>query len=273
MPEAPQIALEGEPLLNIHLRALTEGIAGNGVVNQTDLEVTVGSGDLDIDVAAGGVYLDGAEYSYGGGTSVATLSTGDGTYDRWDTVAFDTGTLSVVVHEGTPAQYPTASDIQPGEIALAAIYVASGATAISSGDITNIRTGFSNEAEQVHYNDSTGTYGIDDVSAALDDLQEAVQVGSYPLIHGTDTDAPTGAHHTPPASDTATASGDGSATTFTLSHSLGSTPTAVSVDPTSADAAGEFYVSNKTSTDVDVTYTSAPPSGTDNLSWDIITVV
>jgi hypothetical protein len=338
MPEAPQIALEGGPLLNIHLRALTEGIAGNGVVASTDLEVTAGSGDLDIDVAAGDVYLDGTQYSYGGGTSAAMLSAGDGTYDRYDTVAFDTGTTSVVVHEGTPAQYPTAPDIQAGEVALAVVYVASGATAIDGGDITNVRALYdADAAANVSYADSTGAYGVSDVAAALDELQEAAQAGAYPfgnsdlanstvtvagnsvglggstavayvdlsdtgtsfpipnadlsnsavtvagnsvslggsttIAHGDLSTAPTAAHHTPPGSDTATASGDGSTTTFTLSHSLGSTPTAVSVEPTSADAAGEFYVSSKTSTDVDVTYSSAPADGTDNLTWDIITVV
>lgn len=181
MPEAPQVSIEGGPVLDTIIRALTEGIAGNGVLAPGDLEVTAGSSSLDIDVSAGDAYLSGSQYSYGGGTSVAILNSGDATYDRWDTVAFDTGTTSIVVHEGTAEQYPTAPDIQSGEIALAIIYVAANATAISDADITNIRTGFSNEAEQIHYDDGSGAYGVDNLDDALDELQEAAQAGSYPL--------------------------------------------------------------------------------------------
>lgn len=71
--------------------------------------------------------------------------------------------------------------------------------------------------------------------------------------------------------DTDTASGDGTQTTFTLSHSFGQVPSTASVTATSADAAGAFYVSNKTDSAVEITYTSAPASGTDNLTYDITT--
>lgn len=73
------------------------------------------------------------------------------------------------------------------------------------------------------------------------------------------------------ATDTATASGDGTATTFTLGHSLGVAPTVAHVQATSADASGAFHVSNKTTTTIDVTFASAPVTGTDNLTFDIIT--
>lgn len=73
--------------------------------------------------------------------------------------------------------------------------------------------------------------------------------------------------------DTATKSGDSTngKVTFTLAHSLGAIPTVAQVQPTSPDAAGIFHVSSKTSTDIDVTYDTAPPDGTDNLAFDIIT--
>jgi hypothetical protein len=71
--------------------------------------------------------------------------------------------------------------------------------------------------------------------------------------------------------DTATKSGDGSTTTFTLAHSLGSTPDAATVQATSQAASTDFWVSNKTSTDLDITYAVAPPAGTDNLAYDITT--
>lgn len=71
--------------------------------------------------------------------------------------------------------------------------------------------------------------------------------------------------------DYVTESGDGETTTFTLSHSLGVTPTTAHVQPTSKDAAGDFYVSDKTSGAVNITYLSAPNAGTDNLGYDITT--
>lgn len=78
------------------------------------------------------------------------------------------------------------------------------------------------------------------------------------------------------SSDTATASGDGAATVFTVTHTLGQAPTVVDITPTSADAAGDFHVSNKdaggTGDTIELTYAAAPAAGTDNLTWDIITV-
>lgn len=78
------------------------------------------------------------------------------------------------------------------------------------------------------------------------------------------------------ASDTDTASGDGAATTFTVTHTLGQAPSTVHIQPTSADAAGDFHVSNKdsggTGDTIELTYAAAPASGSDNLTWDIITV-
>lgn len=71
---------------------------------------------------------------------------------------------------------------------------------------------------------------------------------------------------------TATASGDGTKTAFTLAHSLGAAPSAVSVQATSADAAAGFYVSAKNANNVEVTFSSAPPSGTDNLAFDLVLV-
>lgn len=70
-------------------------------------------------------------------------------------------------------------------------------------------------------------------------------------------------------SGTETQSGDGATTTFTIPHGLASTPNLGDVDVTaaSADAAGDFYISNTTSTDIEITYASAPTSGTDNLKW------
>lgn len=67
-----------------------------------------------------------------------------------------------------------------------------------------------------------------------------------------------------------TQSGDGTTTTFTVSHGLGSTPAQVVVTPTSAAADGAHYVTNKTSTSFDIVYATAPATGTSNLSWDFM---
>ena len=69
-------------------------------------------------------------------------------------------------------------------------------------------------------------------------------------------------------SGTATFSGDGATTQFSIAHGLVSTPTKVLVTPMTADAAADFYVTAD-DTNIYINYKSAPPSGTDNLkfSW------
>jgi len=66
----------------------------------------------------------------------------------------------------------------------------------------------------------------------------------------------------------ATASGDGSTTTFSISHSLVKAPNYVSVEASSEDASTDFYISSKISSEIIITYAQAPASGTDNLSWE-----
>ncbi|RLG63107.1 hypothetical protein DRO21_06615 [archaeon] len=69
-------------------------------------------------------------------------------------------------------------------------------------------------------------------------------------------------------SGTATFSGDGTTTQFSIAHGLVSTPTKVLVTPMTADAASDFYVTAD-ATNIYVNYKSAPPSGSNNikLSW------
>jgi len=61
-------------------------------------------------------------------------------------------------------------------------------------------------------------------------------------------------------------SGTGAQTAFSWNHSLGFTPTLVSVVAGSADADGDFYVT-VSATQITVTYGTAPASGTNNLTW------
>jgi len=65
-----------------------------------------------------------------------------------------------------------------------------------------------------------------------------------------------------------TQSGDGSVKIFTISHSLVKAPSNAQVIPASEDASTDFYVSDKTSSNIEITYAQAPASGTDNLSWE-----
>jgi hypothetical protein len=69
-------------------------------------------------------------------------------------------------------------------------------------------------------------------------------------------------------SGTATFSGNGSQTQFTIAHGLAGTPTTAVVTAGSNDAKGDFYVTYD-ATNIYVTYATAPPSGTNNvvLRW------
>lgn len=190
MPTAPQLDWpQGQPLFEVQWRAVSESLAGNGVVGASDLEVTATATDLEIQVAAGTVFYLATEYSIGA-AETHTLSAGDGTYDRWDTVYFDTSTGSTGVREGTPAADPEPPDIQSDELLLAIVYVPQNATDVPDSSVLNWRAQFSNEAEETHYDDTTGTYGVSDVASALDELQEAAQLSAYPLAS---TDLATGA--------------------------------------------------------------------------------
>jgi len=68
---------------------------------------------------------------------------------------------------------------------------------------------------------------------------------------------------------TVTKSADGSTTDFNLDHGCGIAPDSYSVTPTSADAAGSFYVDSVDASTVNIIYSSAPASGTDNLTWKV----
>jgi len=66
----------------------------------------------------------------------------------------------------------------------------------------------------------------------------------------------------------ATFSGDGTTKTFSFAHGLSATPSHVDVEAKSLDAAGNKYW-DADATNISVSFTTAPPAGTDNirLSW------
>lgn len=74
-----------------------------------------------------------------------------------------------------------------------------------------------------------------------------------------------------PKSEQQTVDGDGT-TTVTVPHNLGVAPTHVQVTPESGDANGDFHVSDKTSSNIELTYSSAVTDSTDNLSYSLYLV-
>jgi hypothetical protein len=69
----------------------------------------------------------------------------------------------------------------------------------------------------------------------------------------------------------ATLSGDGHSLTFTIPHGLMGTPVVAIVQPASADVAiGAPHVSNLGPTGIAVSFATAPPSGTNNLVFDVV---
>jgi len=188
MPTAAKIQWpQGQPLFEVQWRAVAESLAGNGVRSASDLEVQATTNDLEIEVTSGTTYYVGSESTLNN-AETHTLSAGDGTYRRWDTVYFDTSADSSGVREGTPAADPEPPDVQGDELLLAVVYVPQNATDVPDSDVLNWRAQFSNQAEEVHYDDDTGVYGVSDVDAALDELQEAAQITAYPLAPSTDLD-------------------------------------------------------------------------------------
>jgi len=188
MPTAPQFEWpQGEPLFETQWRAVTESLAGNGVLDNGDLALTPGTANREVAYAAGDVYYVATTYNETAGS--VTVSAGDGTNDRWDTIAYDTATPGVEVKEGTPAANPEPPDVDGGEILLGVVYVPQNFDdVLASSQILNWRGRVSNEAGEVLYQDSTGVYGVNNVDAALDELQEAAQITSYPLDLDVDTD-------------------------------------------------------------------------------------
>lgn len=175
---------QGEPLFEVMWRSVTESLAGNGIVNNGDFQVTATATTREIQVAAG-TYFSVATETTLGAAETHVVSTGDANDDRWDTVWFDTGTGASGVTEGTPAANPEPPDVTGDQEPLAFLYVpANFDTAFSSDQILNWRATFSNEAQEVHYDDSTGVYSVSNVDAALDELQEAAQISAYPLAIG-----------------------------------------------------------------------------------------
>lgn len=121
----------------------------------------------------------------------------------------------------------------------------------------------------VNFPENAQVAGVD-VATTADDLANSgsgdAADGEVPVADGDGNVA--WEHRT--TTNSVTTSGDGSTTTFALSHGLGAVPSGAVVQPTSRAAMSDFYVSNKTADDVVIEYANAPPDGTDNLAWDVL---
>jgi hypothetical protein len=158
----------GDPLFEVSLDAIAEGIDGNGVVSSGDLQVTATANTNEIQVAAGTLWHAGSEYSLGA-AETHVLTDGDATYDRWDSVVFDTGTGSSTVLKGNAEADPEPPSPGAGQVLLAYIYVASGETDATDSEVKNFRA-FSTDAADLRLNDSAGDYSSPHVEGALTEV-------------------------------------------------------------------------------------------------------
>jgi len=119
-----------------------------------------------------------------------------------------------------------------------------------------------------NYIEPTGTTQHIYIGSSVVDalIAENYKIGTTAFIsdNGTNTTYRKNYGFTTENGGTATFSGDGTTTTFTIPHGLASTPTKYYVTPASADARGDFHVTAD-GTNLTVTYSTAPPSGTDNV--------
>jgi len=194
MPTAAKLQWpQGQPLFEVQWRAVAESLAGNGVRSASDLEVTATATDLEIQVASGTAYYLASESTLGaaethtlsaGPTTTTTVNGSEVEDERWDTVYLDTSTESSGVREGTPAPDPEPPDVQGDELLLAVVYVPHAATDVPDSDVLNWRAQFSNEAEEIHYDDPEGFFGQDSVAGALNDANDVLVRRDYPTNSG-----------------------------------------------------------------------------------------
>ena len=144
---------------------------GNGVFGSpsTNLQVTPGSG-MNVSVSAGLAWINGYFYVNNAGITLP-LSTADGSLPRIDRIvicwSLADRAITAAVKTGTAASSPSAPALSRGssiyELAIADVYVAAGATSISSSNITDRRGDatlcgtVSSIVSEAHIHDLSGT--------------------------------------------------------------------------------------------------------------------
>lgn len=166
---------DNRPLWAAELNALQSAPGSFGVVD--GCTPTEGTGDWDVDVASGTVRVDGTgDVSVSGQTVDLADPTGgmNSGETRVVLVTVDaSGTASDTA--GTAATNPASPDIPTDEVLVAVVVVAAADASISDSDLYDPRVVINDGAD----------------SGVNADLVH----GNYPLVHGTDTDAPSDAHH------------------------------------------------------------------------------
>lgn len=191
---------QGQPLFETNWEAVTTGLRGNGVIAKDHLEVNATPTPLEISVALGEVYFEGTTYRL---TSAEkhTLSAGDGTNDRWDTIYFDSSTGASAVREGTPAVQPEPPETNDNELLLAVVYVEANATNVSDSEILNWRSPAltASNIQGVDTQEfSPSVSGVAEGAAAVNVFStglkpgETLRVEQATFIEGDGTAAPTG---------------------------------------------------------------------------------
>lgn len=123
---------------SVDFTLLTSAIGGTGVVNSGCAVTAQGSPNMTVAVSSGVVGVWNRQVNDNVTGANATIGTADGTNPRFDIVTIAVaGTITVVA--GTPAQSPVFPTIPGTSVALAAVYVAAGASAITSADIIDKR--------------------------------------------------------------------------------------------------------------------------------------
>jgi hypothetical protein len=222
---------QGNPFQEQFLTAVTEGLGGGGVVGRTDLKVSAKSDNSGVDVASGDLWQPDSTISF----SSASLSAsgGDSTYDRWDLVAANTSTDTLVYNEGTAESNPTPPFPGSNEFPLAFVFVPANG-GVESSNVFNWRP----PASQLQ-----DIRGVDDSSASA---------GQLLIYHGTDGEfqaASLGA-------------GNGlSTTTGDASLSLAVDSDSIDTDELAANAVTSSEITDGTVTNTDLNNSSVTVAG------------
>jgi len=123
---------------HVMMNAVIAACEGNGVLDGLAVSERGAGANMSVDVAAGSAWIDGTKYTESSTVNL-TISAADATYDRKDLVTYDSNTSNPIVTTGTAAATPEPPDIPSGNILLAIVDVAAGATQITSADITDGR--------------------------------------------------------------------------------------------------------------------------------------
>ena len=121
---------------NVMMNAIIAACDGNGVLDGLTVSENGAGADMSVDVAAGNCMISGTKYTESSTTNLA-ISAADATYDRKDLVVYDSSAGDPAVVTGTAAATPIPPDIPAGDILLAIVDVAAGATAITDADIVD----------------------------------------------------------------------------------------------------------------------------------------